>query len=392
MKRCTHCGQQLSPGETLCPCCGEEEIRGRQIPQPAADEVVFVVCTTCRQWNQLPNEGDVRRAHCRVCGTPLVSEFTSGAQAAPPVDPPLGFHPDRRRRWIAGLAVMILVGVWLAGEWKLAEDQREWTRTFNAAEATHRAEVAAAESLARERSAAREAEHRRWLADPAVLSGAEAERTRDAEWARRVAQDPSMAITPLETNLLRMTQLGKDPAVATGAALAEVALLASPAGSRVEVTPAGDRFVIRVAFKMAELSTSESGAVTKHHSNDSMRREVRDISARVLEDLVNSCGTRGIERIQVTCNHTLRQTLMPSLANEEERRHIRDRAPIIMGRLYRVSLDPAKLPPMAAQRQISRSDLMRRMRVDYDGFDSLTISTDGDRRASPKDANTLLQF
>jgi hypothetical protein len=103
---------------------------------------------------------------------------------------------------------MILVGVWLAGEWKLAEDQREWTRTFNAAEATHRAEVAAAESLARERSAAREAEHRRWLADPAVLSGAEAERTRDAEWARRVAQDPSMAITPLLTNRCGISQIG----------------------------------------------------------------------------------------------------------------------------------------------------------------------------------------
>ena len=53
-----------------------------------------------------------------------------------------------------------------------------------------------------------------------------------------------------------------------------------------------------MAFKMSEVSAHEKGAVTKHTSTSSMRREIEELSACRIKELFDYCGSRGIERLR----------------------------------------------------------------------------------------------
>jgi hypothetical protein len=147
-----------------------------------------------------------------------------------------------------------------------------------------------------------------WLRNEALVSGALARQQHEREWVQRVAHDPAIAKSAMERTLLEMEQVGHDPQRNAQQAFAEVARLAAPPGSRIDVRPSGKRFAVQVAFRMSALSQNESGAVTKHHTTESMRREIRDLSADVMKALFDYCGSRGIEKLWVTCNHAMRRT------------------------------------------------------------------------------------
>jgi hypothetical protein len=229
------------------------------------------------------------------------------------------------------------------------------------------------------------------LTNTALLSGALARERHRKEWALRVAHDPSLARTVLETNLLTMERLGQDASLAAQSALEKVALMAAPRGSRVGIEPEGDGFRVRVAFMMSRLSRNESGAVTQFHSTAAMRVKIQELSSRVMRDLYDFCGSRGIKSISVTCDHTLRQAVVPGNATTEERQELLDRAPPIMARLYRVSLDRSHARAVADWRQVSLGTVTQLSSVEYDGLTSLTI-TMGSPFQDTRDAASLLQF
>jgi len=263
-----------------------------------------------------------------------------------------------------------------------AEGQRQHEDAVRAEQDALAAEVAAEESA-----------HQARLRDPVVLSGAVARQRHEEEWARRLAHDPRVATTVMETKLLRMERVGHDPAVAAQAALEEVARLAAPPGSRVEVTPSGERFMVKVAFRMSVLSANEAGAVTKHHTTGSMKREIEDLSARVMQDLFDYCGSRGIEKISVSCNHALRRaSLIPANATAEEKAELLARAAVTMGNLYRASLDHTQARAVPDWRQVSMRILNGMMQVEYDGLRTLQIS--GAQADSPetRDPEGQLEF
>jgi hypothetical protein len=251
--------------------------------------------------------------------------------------------------------------------------------------------LAAQDQTAKAQVEAEEAELQSHLLDNGWLSGALAHERHAQEWAARLNHDPQLATSILETNLLAMEQLGQDASLAAQNAVERVALLASPKGSRVEVVPEGDGFRVRVAFMMSRVSKQEAGAVTKHHNTATMRLEVEELSARVLRDLYHYCGSRGINYISVTCNHTLRNTVVPTGATDEERRLLLQRAAPVPTRLYRLSLDQSQARSVADWHQVSLSDIVNQCRVEYDGFPTLTIS-----QATPdqeaRDAEGELEF
>jgi hypothetical protein len=224
------------------------------------------------------------------------------------------------------------------------------------------------------RDAQAERQLRSSLTNQAWLSGSLAREHHQTEWNLRLTHDPSLATTLLESNLVTMEKLGQDATLAAQSALEKVASLSAPRGSRVEVAPEGDGFRVRVAFMMSSLSQHESGAVTKHHSTDEMRTEIRELSARVLRDLYDYCGSRGIKSISVTCNHTLRETVVPDNATAEEREQLRARAQPVPARLYRVSLDQSHANAIADWRRAALSKVSRLYAVEYDGLKTLTIT------------------
>jgi hypothetical protein len=221
---------------------------------------------------------------------------------------------------------------------------------------------------------AEERAHQARLRDEALISGALAGRNHEAEWARRQAHDPAIAKSAMEETLLRMEQVGRDPHLSAQAALTEVARLAAPPHSRIEVAPNGDGFEVKVAFLMSALSANENGAVTKHHDTASMRREIEALSAHVTKALFDYCGSRGIERLMVTCNHAMRRTIVPQNATPAERDELLRRAPVVLGRLYRVGLDGAQARSIADWRRISTAKVIGMMRVEFDDLKTLQIS------------------
>jgi hypothetical protein len=188
-----------------------------------------------------------------------------------------------------------------------------------------------------------------------------------------------------------MEKLGQDASLAAQSALQKVALMAVPPGSRVDIEPDGDGFRVRVAFMMSRLSRNESGAVTMYHSTAAMRVKIQELSSRLMRDLYDFCGSRGIKSISVTCDHTLRQATVPGNATPEERQDLLNRAPPTMARLYRVSLDRSHARAVADWRRVSLGTVTQLSSVEYDGLTSLTIS-EGAIFQDTRDAAGQLQF
>ena len=391
MKRCPHCGCQNADKFVSCGMCGEALAM-------AAPQRIVVQCL-CGATYYATDDQIGRHIKCSRCLRILVVGILVVGQrnvAAGPEPPPTNSRTSglpRSSFALFGLCGLLLAGIvayevpaqarlksQLEAEW--AEGRRRHEDAVKAEQAALAAEVAAEESA-----------HRARLQDPAFISGAVARQRREQEWARRLAHDPQVATTAMETTLLRMEQVGRDPAVAAQAALEEVARLTAPPGSRVEVAPSGERFAVKVAFRMSSLSANEAGAVTKHHTTGSMRREIEGLSARVMRDLFDYCGSRGIEKISVSCNHALRRaSIIPANATPEEKEQLQARAGVTMGNLYRASLDHTQSGAVPDWRRVSMSLLNRMMKVEYDGLQTLRITGANPDSPATGDPEGLLEF
>ena len=230
------------------------------------------------------------------------------------------------------------------------------------------------------------------LTNRAWISGSLARKRHETEWNLRLAHDPNFAQTVLETNILTMQKLGQDTTLAAQSAIEKVASLSAPFGSRVEVDPDGNGFHVRVAFMMSRLSQQEAGAVTKHSSTSDMRLEIQELSSRVLRDLYDYCGTRGIESISVTCNHTQRRAVIPPNATPDERTLLFQHTPPVPARLYRVSLDQSAAQTIMDWRCVRLSRITELSTVEYDGLKTLTITHDPFSQESAYDPAGELEF
>lgn len=234
-------------------------------------------------------------------------------------------------------------------------------------------------------------ETQRWL-DPRVRSGEVAGERRDREWALRLAQDPSLAVSPLEKKLVQMRALGQNSQLSDEQALLELGRLASPPGSRLEVVPEGDGYLLRVAFSMAALAPNESGASTQHRSVAELKREVREVSARLVRDVLDAGDTRRLQRLTVSCNRAIRQNLIPSGATPEERAQLLSRAQVNMRRIYRVGVTRPQIQSVTDWRTVSLGRVLELMRVEYDELKDIVIEALGTREIPKVDPQQPLEF
>jgi hypothetical protein len=319
-------------------------------------------CSACGYSN------DVEASACVRCGFRF---------AAPP-------RTDTASR--SGVPLLLLVGVLLLGSVaaiaaKFAVERQQLDRVRVRLDRELRdAEDARAKDLQRQRddddrrARAEEAAHTARLQDTALISGERARTNRAAEWQKRLAHDPEFAHSALERSILKMQKVGSDPALAAREALEEVARLATPPGSRIEVTNAHDNLALRVAFKMSAVLPSAAGVAMKHKSTASMRREAEEGSAYIMKELFDHCGARGIARLSLSCNYAVyTHSHIPKAATDAERKELEKRGAVIMSCLYRISIDASKAATVPSWRAISVPRVMELMRVDYDGISNLQI-------------------
>jgi hypothetical protein len=275
----------------------------------------------------------------------------------------------------------ILVAAFLAWTWVMESTQLRTTIDATLDRSSEKVERGRQEELVDREELQRaldrlDSEHQANLKNPRFRDGSMARAAREFEWRHRLAHDPRLARTAAEQTLVRMANLGRDLSMSAQVALEETARIAAPKGSKIEVTPQGDKYVVKVAYRMAALAGGESGAVTKHPTSASMRAEVREIAARLTRDIFAYCGTRGIASLSLTCNHTTMSSLIPPGATAEETRILRARAKKVYARLYRTVVDEAAARNVADWLAVSEGEVLGLLRVDIDYIDKVNISSE----------------
>ena len=283
----------------------------------------------------------------------------------------------------------------MAAGWRRRQsvDRREvWEAAVEKERATETARSQAAEKDWKAALSRREAQEKQRALDPRVLSGEAARERRDREWALRVAQDPSLAVSALEQRLVQLRALGQSPQLSDSQALVEVARLASPRGSRLEVVPEGDGYLLRVAFSMAALAPNEGGASTEHRSVLALKRDVREGSARLLRDILGAGDNRRVQRVTVSCNRAIRHRLIPAAATPEERAQLLSRAKVQLRRIYRVAVDRQQIASVTDWRTVSLDHVLELMRVEHDELNDLMIEAVGNLDPWKVDPDQPLEF
>lgn len=205
------------------------------------------------------------------------------------------------------------------------------------------------------------------LNDPDVLSGKVAAARHAEEWTRRRAHDPAFARTLVEQSILKLERIGKDEALSAEESLRRVAEMVLPSGSRVEVTRAeAGRFKVRAAFRLSAFTPADFTGATHHTTVSEMRQDIEDATARVMKDLFDYCGARGIESISVSCNSVVSETTKDPLGKEEKVSRHRS--------LYRAMLDFEAASSVASWRDITLASVKRLMKVDRDLTPTLIIT------------------
>jgi hypothetical protein len=235
------------------------------------------------------------------------------------------------------------------------------------------------------------ASHQARLKDPKILSGQAARDRHAAEWNQRMAHDEGLARTPMERILLQMEAVGRDRGIASAEALKTVAELVIP-GSLAQATEQGDKFLVRVAFRMSALTAGEEGAFTKHRTAESIEGEAVELCARVMRALFDTCGWRGIAKMQVSCNKAIRRADIPEDAAEEVRRRIIDEAPVVMAVMYRCSLAESKAGSVASWRSIPLHKVAAMFDVETNLFPALIIDAKQGAAAPRIDPDDTLKF
>lgn len=219
-----------------------------------------------------------------------------------------------------------------------------------------------------------EAAHRIRLANKRLFSGELAYQVHLEEWKRRLAQDPALAVSPLESVLLKMRRVGSDSGLDAAEAIKQVAAMASPPGSRIEVTSIGAGFNIRMAFNLSSVVFEEVGGVTRHHSIASMRREIQAVSARLIRQLLVYCGSRGIQKVSVSCNRAVSETPIPVNASADERAALSKTAELVMRSVYRISIQGSTIGQVHNWSDLPESSVLRLANVDKDTLTTARIS------------------
>lgn len=338
-----------------------------------------------------PSCGAFLPAHSNIC---RFCKKDATGNVASSLPEPKTIATDSPQLWWVGLFLLpLLVG--LQWYWDQAEIRVAAARFRSEELAADQKASAELEQIKNRNQSILESlrnQHQAQLSDAGLISGATAAASHSADWARRISHDPLLAHSTWETNILKMDALGQDQGLADHVALERVARLASPRGSRIEVGGSENQAELKVAFRMSAVSQHESGAVTKHHTPDELRREVRELSARLIKDIFAACGSRGIARLTVSCNHAVTSSLVPEDATPQEKTEILRAGMLNMSVIYRAGIDAVAARKVSQWRMVSVPRVMGLMQADYDGLRTLTISQDLLQSGSSEDPESDLAF
>jgi len=316
-------------------------------------ETEIVTCSRCGANNRISPHSDGLRPICGRCGTSLLQRGSHCSNKKLP----------RRGRANAAMAALLLalLGATIYGisvtpsllkkdfsalareeESKTDDIRRQQQEQLVTRRNVMDAEVAAIDVEALRRSAA---EHYR------------------NELAGRKSFDKRFALSPRERAQLHMQSLVSDSTRSFHDAIRAVAREASPRGADINVRESSRGVSLLIDFDMSSLTSGEHGTRTKHHTKESLRKEVISLISRVTNDIFQFCKDLDLASIHIGCRHFVR-TRYPYGSSRDENMV-----------LYRIRIQRSRVGELTNNPFLDVYSTTRHFEVDEDNFDNIEIIT-----------------
>ena len=160
-----------------------------------------------------------------------------------------------------------------------------------------------------------------------------------------------------------MSAIASDSARSYREAVAEIAKEASPRGSEIDVRENAAGIALHIDFDMSSMTSGEHGSRTKHHTVESLRKEVNVLIARVANDVFQFCRAFEVESIHVGCRHHVRTHYGYGQTREENMV------------LYRVLIHKDRIPTLEHNPFLDVYSTTEYMQVAEDNFAKIEITT-----------------
>jgi ribosomal protein S27AE len=320
------------------------------------DEVAHIIqCPNCGTKNRIGEHSGSLRPICGRCRTPLESSPSPSRSAR-------ASHARTSSRLFNALIIVALVGVSygimvtpriLKKDYPdLIAREQEKTARLETEEDKHLAEVEA--RLQKELS----------RVDAAKLRQ-EAVQAYKCILDSRKSFGKKYALTPREKAQLRMRNLATDATKSYHQAIKAIAEEASPRGADMRVSESFRGIALHIDFDMSSMTSGEHGIRTKHHTKESLKKEVVSLISRVTNDLFQFCKDTELETIHVGCRHYVR-TRYPSGKTKDENTV-----------LFRILIRKSRLPDLSHNPFLDIYSTTRYFEVGEDNFANIEIITTG---------------
>jgi hypothetical protein len=179
----------------------------------------------------------------------------------------------------------------------------------------------------------------------------------------RKSFDKRFALSPREKTQLRMRNLSSDSTKSFHDAIRSVAKEASPKGADISVHETSKGIALHIDFDMSSMTSGEHGTRTKHHTKDSLRKEVVSLISRVTNDIFQFCRGLNISTIYVGCRHYV-TTSYPDGSEREEN--------LV---LYKIRIQENQIPQLTNDPFLDIYSTTKHFKVHEDNFDEIEIKS-----------------
>jgi len=175
--------------------------------------------------------------------------------------------------------------------------------------------------------------------------------------------DKRFALSPREKAQLHMSNLSSDSTKSFHDAIRSVAKEASPDGANISIHESSKGIALHIDFDMSSMTSGEHGTRTKHHTKDSLRKEVVSLISRVTNDIFQFCRSVDLNSIHVGCLHYVKTTYPNGETRDEN---------VV---LYKISIQKSRVPQLTSNPFLDTYSTTKYLEVDEDNFDGIEIIT-----------------
>lgn len=313
----------------------------------------IVECPTCAVKNRISAHSDKLKPICGRCGSALFHDNHEQTKVFPPQKSTLNAFLTL---FLIALSVAVIYGIVVAPTLM----HKDFSLLI-AAEA-HKTELL--KKRLEDELAARKSYLEKEIAgtDAQELQLKATQNYRGIFKARK-SFDKRFALSFREKAQLRMNNLANDSTKSFHDAIRSVAREASPNGADVSIHESLKGISLHIDFDMSSMTSGEHGTRTKHHTKDSLRKEVISLISRLTNDIFQFCRGLDLSSIHVGCRHYVKTTYSNKATRDEN---------VV---LYKIKIQKNRVPNLKSNPFLDIYSTTKYFEVDEDNFDGIEIIT-----------------